>query len=125
MKDLALKALAAVAGRVDTYADVRVVEEQERHVATKNGKAGDVSSSTSLGLGVRVLHQGCWGFAATDELSSAGIEAAAALAAQIARASALAKKHDITLAPEQAFVADWVSPCRIDPFSTSVDQNMA
>src|SRR6185369_2231488 len=22
-------------------------------------------------------------------------------------------------------VADWVSPCRIDPFSTSVDQNLA
>ena len=125
MKDIAKNALdAAVRHRV-SYADVRVIEEQDRHVATKNGKPGDVSSSTSFGLGVRVLDRGCWGFAATDDLTPQGVEAAAALAVQIARASEIAKKSDIVLAPEQAHVADWVSPCRIDPFSTTVDRNLA
>src|SRR5882724_11665519 len=100
MKDLAKNALDAAVRRGVAYADVRVVEERDRHVATKNGKAGDVSSSSSLGLGVRVLDRGCWGFAATDDLTPDGIEAAAALAVEIARASEVAKKHDITLAPE-------------------------
>src|SRR5207248_9654021 len=125
MKPLAQNALDAAVRRGVSYADVRVVEEQDRHVATKNGKAADVSSSTSLGLGVRVLDRGCWGFAATDDLSPEGIEAAAELAVRIARASGVARKRDIVLAPEDAHVADWVSPCRIDPFTTTVDQNLA
>src|SRR6266581_2526703 len=110
MKALAQNALDAAVRRGASYADVRASEEQDRHVATKNGKAADVSSSTSLGLGVRVLDQGCWGFAATDDLTPDGIEAAAALAVEIARASAIAKKRDIELAPEDRYIADWVSP---------------
>src|SRR5262249_4263837 len=101
MKDLARNALDAVTRRGVDYADVRVIKEQDRHVSTKNGKVGDVSSSSSLGLGIRVLDKGCWGFAATDDLSNEGVESAAALAVEIARASAIAKKHDIVLAPEQ------------------------
>ena len=125
MKDLAQNALDAATRRGVSYADVRIIEEQDRHVSTKNGKIGDVSSSSSLGLGVRVLDNGCWGFAATDDLSSEGIESTAALAVEIARASAVAKKRDVILAPEQSYVADWISPCRIDPFAISVDQNLA
>ena len=125
MKALAQNALDAAVRRGISYADVRVVEDRDRHVSTKNGKAGDVSISSSLGLGVRVLDKGCWGFAATDDLTPDGIEAAASLAVEIARASALANKHDIELAPEDRYIADWVAPCRIDPFSISVDQNLA
>src|SRR2546428_2829672 len=125
MKTLAQNALDAAVRRGVSYADVRVVEERDRRVGTKNGKAGDVSSSTSMGLGVRVLDKGCWGFAATDDLTPDGLEAAAALAVEIARASALARKQDVTLAPVDRYVADWVAPCRIDPFSISVDQNLA
>src|SRR5712692_4928641 len=125
MKTIAQNALDAAVRRGVSYADVRAIEEQDRHVGTKNGKAGDVSSSTSLGLGVRVLDQGCWGFAATDDLTHEGLEAAATLAVEIARASSIAKKHDVALAPVDRYVADWVAPCRIDPFSISVDQNLA
>jgi TldD protein len=125
MKTLAQNALdAAVRHRV-SYADVRVIDAQERNVATKNGKIGDVSSSTSLGLGIRVLDRGCWGFSATDDLTPGGIEAAATLAVEIARSSSVAKKRDIELAPEDRYVADWVSPCLIDPFSIGVDHNLA
>ncbi len=125
MKALAQNALDAAVRRGASYADVRLIEEQDRQVSTKNGKAADVSSSSSLGLGVRVLDKGCWGFAATDDLSADGMEAAAALAVEIARASSIAKKQDVTLAPVDRYIADWVSPCRIDPFSIPVDQNLA
>ena len=125
MKVLALRALDAAARRGVSYADVRVIESRERHVSTKNGKVGHVSSSESLGAGIRVLAQGCWGFAATDDLSAGGIERAAALAVQIARAGTLAHKEDVVLAPEQRYQAEWVSPCRIDPFSIPLDRNLA
>jgi len=124
MKDLALQALDAVARRGVTYADVRAVEVRDREITTKNGKAGHVSSSESTGIGIRVLASGCWGFAATDDLTHDGIQAAAALALEIARASRAACKREIALAPEEKYEATWVSPIRIDPFSIAVDENL-
>jgi TldD protein len=124
MKEIALNALDAVARRGAGYADARAMETIERDVATKNGKAANVSSSVSRGVGIRVLASGCWGFAATDDLTSDGIEACAQLALDIAHSGAVAKKQDVALAPEDKYVAEWVSPCRIDPFSIPVDQNL-
>ena len=125
MKQIAQNALDAAVRRGISYGDVRLIETEERQVSTKNGKIGNVASAVSLGLGIRVLDRGAWGFAATDDLTAGGIEAAAALAVEIARASALAKKHDVLLAPEQKHEATWTSPIRTDPFSIPVDQNLA
>jgi TldD protein len=103
---------------------VRVIEHRERDISTKNGKMGTALSDESLGLGVRALVSGCWGFASTDNLSSASLADVAKRAVEIARASAAAKKADIRLAPEQKIVDTWMSPCHIDPFTTSVEQNL-
>src|ERR1017187_5726473 len=125
MKDLALHALDAVARRGVTYADVRAVDSRQRDIATKNGKTGHVSSAESHGIGIRVLAHGCWGFAATDNLTAAGIESAAALALQIARAGTLARKSEVTLAPEAKYEAVWTSPMQVDPFTVPVDRCLA
>ena len=125
MKDLALAALDAVARPGVTYADTRAMEIRDRVVTTKNGKTGQVSSGLSTGIAIRVLAHGCWGFAATDDLTRDGIHAAAALALEIARAGTLAKKHDVTLAPEEKYEAEWVSPIKVDPFTIPVDENVA
>ena len=124
MQQLALEALDLVLQPDVTYADVRVIESRERELSTKNGRPGQVASAESLGLGIRVLAAGCWGFAATDDLTKTGIESAARLAVEIARSSALAKKREITLAPEKKYEAVWISPCRIDPFSVSVEEQL-
>src|SRR5260370_41708879 len=117
MKDLALLALDAVARRGVTYADVRAIATREREIATKNGKMGAVGSAESAGVGIRVRAPGCWGFAATDDLNGDGVERAAALALEIARAGTAAKKRDVVLAPEERHQATWISPIGIDPFS--------
>jgi TldD protein len=124
MKDLAAQALAAVTGRDVSYADVRVIEIKERELGTKNGKVAQLSSSESLGLGIRVIAAGCWGFAATDDLTRSGIEGAAQLALQIARSGVAARHGEIVLAPEDRHEATWVSPCRIDPFSIAIDRQI-
>ncbi|HYL76720.1 MAG TPA: TldD/PmbA family protein [Bryobacteraceae bacterium] len=125
MRQLALDALDSALRPGVSYADVRIVDSRDRDLSTKNGKPGQISSSESRGLGIRVLANGCWGFAATDDLTKAGIESAAALAVDIAQSSALAKKDDVVLAPEDKFEAVWISPCRIDPFSVSVEEQLA
>jgi TldD protein len=124
MREYADRVLSHLDGRGVQYADVRVIESRERLISTKNGKMGSASSEESLGLGVRCLVNGCWGFASTDDLSADSLAAVAQRALEIARASAAAKKQDIVLAPEQKAVATWTSPCRVDPFTTSVEQNL-
>jgi len=125
MKDLALAALDSVARRGVTYADVRAIETRDREISTKNGKAGHVSSSESMGVGIRVLAFGCWGFAATDDLTAEGLELASSLALDIARAGTAAHKNDVQLAPEGKHEATWVSAFRIDPFTISIDRQLA
>jgi TldD protein len=121
---IAEEGLDAAARRGISYADVRVVETRTRHISIKNGQPGALASSESLGIGIRVLLDGCWGFAATDDLGKPGLARAAALACDIAAAGAAAKKKDVRLAPEDKHVATWVSPCAIDPFSITVEQQL-
>ena len=125
MKDLASWALDTATQRGATYADVRVVDERGRALATKNGKIGNASDSRSQGFNVRVLLDGAWGFASSADLSRASVEATAAQAVAIARASAQVKQKDVQLVPEKAVVAEWTTPHKIDPFSISIEQNLA
>ncbi|HEY4054445.1 MAG TPA: TldD/PmbA family protein [Terriglobales bacterium] len=124
MKDLSSRALNTAAQRGATYADVRVVNDRSRALATKNGKIGNASDSQSLGLSVRVLVDGAWGFASSSDLSHDAIDATAARAVEIAKASAKVKQSDVELVPEKSVVADWTTPHKIDPFSISIEQNL-
>jgi TldD protein len=107
-----------------TYADVRMVDERARSLATRNGNIGSASDSESLGIGVRVLVDGAWGFAASLDMSRAGVEATAARAVQIARSSARVKEQDARFTQEKAITAEWSTPCRIDPFHIPIEKNL-
>ncbi|MCU1308265.1 MAG: peptidase modulator of gyrase, partial [Acidobacteriaceae bacterium] len=45
-------------------------------------------------------------------------------AVEIAKASATVKNQELHLAPEKPAVADWTTPHKIDPFTTSLEQNL-
>ena len=124
MKHIANWALNAASLRGASYADVRVVAQRSRALTTKNGKVGSASDAESVGMNVRVIADGAWGFAASAELGRGAVDATAAQAVEIARASARVKKENIRLAPEKAMVAEWATPHKIDPFTVSVEQNI-
>ncbi len=120
MKEFATWALDTAVARGATYAEVRVMDTRQRYLSTKNGQPSQVRDSQSLGLGVRVIADGSWGFASTDALTRHDVDRVAALAVEIARASALAKKQPIHLVPEEKILDNWVAPCKMDPFSIPV-----
>ncbi len=124
MKHIADWVLNVATQRGASYADLRIVDDRSRALSTKNGKVGSASVAESLGVGIRVLANGAWGFAATDDLRREAVEATAARALEIAKASAQVKVRDVQLAPEKAVTAEWIAPYKIDPFTTSVEQNM-
>ncbi len=124
MKDLASSALDTATRHGATYADVRVVDERSRVLATKNSKIANASDSQSQGFNVRVLMNGAWGFASSADLGRSSVEATAAHAVEIAKASAKVKQSDVKLVPEQAITAEWTTPYKIDPFTTPVEGNL-
>jgi TldD protein len=124
MKQIASWALDTATQRGASYADVRIVDDRQRTLATKNGKVGHAASGESLGIGVRVLVDDSWGFAAVDNLGRESVERAAAQAVEIARASARVKEHPVRLAPEPPVTVDWATTCKIDPFTTSIEENL-
>ena len=124
MKHIADWALNTATQRGASYADARIVDDRQRSLATKNGKVGHAASGESLGVGVRVLVNESWGFAASDDLDRESVERTAAQAVEIARASARVKEHPVRLAAESPVKIEWAGPCRIDPFTTSIEQNL-
>src|SRR5437899_4594279 len=124
MKHVCNWALTAAEARGGTHGGGRVMAQRSRALGTKNGRVGSASDSESVGMNVRVIVEGAWGFAASAELGRGAVEATAAQAVEIAKASARVKKEDVRLAPEKAAVAEWSMPYKIDPFTISVEQNI-
>jgi len=117
-------ALETARVRGASFADARVVDLRLRNLSTKNGQVGTLSEQESLGIGVRALAAGCWGFASTDHLTREHVQACAARAVSIARASALAKRHDVVMAPERAYVDTWQNPFIKDPFQIPLERQL-
>lgn len=125
MDDVADRALnqAQVAGA--SYADVRLITQRSEVIAVKNGRVEAFARGSSEGFGVRVLAKGAWGFAASNQITSAEADRVAALAVRIAEASALTKKAAVRLSPLAAVQASYETPVKTDPLDdVSVEQKL-
>jgi len=122
MRHTANWALNAATARGASYADVRIVAQRSRALTTKNGKVGSASDGESVGFSVRVIADGAWGFAASAALGRGAVEATAARAVEIARASARVKREDVRLAPEKSVTAEWTTPYAIDPLPSRLNR---
>src|SRR5260370_2243718 len=99
MWDLCTNALDTARLRGVAYGDVRVMHLRQRDLTTKNGQVGTLSQSESIGLAIRVLANGAWGFASTDRFTREGVAACAAQPVSTTKVSALTKLHTIVLPP--------------------------
>src|ERR1700686_2021392 len=125
MWDFCTNALDTARLRGASYADVRFMDLRPHDLTTKNGQGGTLAQSESIGLGIRVLAKGAWGFASTDRLTRDGVSACAAQAVAIAKASALAKRSEAIMVPEDSYVDSWQSPFRKDPFEIPIETQLA
>src|SRR5690606_20440399 len=114
---LAARALAAASKAGASYADVRLVAWQRERVSVRDDHIQGVRRSSEYGLGIRVIADGAWGFAATPRLDARAVEDAARRAVAAAKINAKLIREPVELAPVAAIVGSWVAPFRIDPFS--------
>jgi len=124
MQDWANWAIDTAKRRGGSYADARVMDIRQRDIGTKNGEVGTLIEAESLGIGIRVIASGAWGFASTDRLTREGVESCAAEAVAIAKASALAKRENVSMAPEKEYVDTWQNPFLKDPFRIPVERQI-
>ena len=98
-KAIADAALQAATDAGATYCDVRVGRYLQQFVVTREDKVQNVVNTESTGVGVRVIANGAWGFAATRDMTPAAVAGAARQAAAIAKANSKLQDKPVQLAP--------------------------
>ena len=122
-KRLADAALTAATGAGATYCDVRVGRYLRQFVITRDAHVENVVSTESIGVGIRVIAGGAWGFAATNDLTTDGVATAARQAAAIAKANARNQTAPVQLAPTPGVgEQSWRAPIRVAAMGVPVKQ---
>lgn len=110
-KTLADTALGAAKQSGASYCDVRVGRYLRQFVMTREDKVQNVVNTESTGVGVRVIADGAWGFAATNSLTADAVAEAARRATAIAKANAKTLVRKVQLAPAPAAgEVSWKTP---------------
>jgi TldD protein len=122
LADMALD-LAKRAGA--SYADVRIGRSQDQFIRARDRRLDENRLALLVGIGVRVLVDGSWGFAGSELLDEDEIKRVVALAAENAAASRLIQATPIMIEDIPAYHDDWRMPMQVDPFTISAHDKAA
>jgi len=117
VKDRIEETLETLASMGVDYGDVRCETVKTEVTMMRNARLDECSSNETEGVGIRVLLNGCWGFAACTGYRRDDMEAAAARAVDVARAAG--GRGKVELAPLDLQQGVYSGPCSKDPFQVS------
>ncbi|SKA32352.1 TldD protein [Chitinophaga eiseniae] len=122
-KELADVALNAARSKGATYTDVRIGRYLNQFIITREDKVENVVNTESYGIGIRVLANGSWGFASTDQMDKDSIARAAATAVAIAKENARLLTTPVQLAPQKGYgEVSWKTPIEKNAFDVPVKE---
>ena len=108
------------------HADFRAERVRGQEIGLSDGHLETLLDADELGLAVRVVMNGTWGFAAAVDLTPQAAVRAAEEAIDVAKVAAAMNTERIELAPEPGYGdVSWVSAYQQDPFSVSVADKLA
>jgi TldD protein len=112
-RSLADAALAAAKSAGASYCDVRIGRYLNQFVVTRENKVQNVVNTESTGVGIRVIANGTWGFAASNDLSATSVARAAQQAVAIAKANSRLTRTPVELAPVKGVgEVSWATPIK-------------
>ena len=124
-KRLADVALNAAKADGATYCDVRIGKYLRQFVITRENKVQNVVNTESTGVGIRVIAGGTWGFAATNDLSTAGVAKATKQAVQIAKANSKLTTEPVQLAPVKGVgEVSWATPIKRNAMEVPIKEKV-
>lgn len=109
-----------------THADLRVVRTKSLDRVLRDAKVESASDVVDLGLSVRVIHEGSWGFAAGFALTVEEADRLAHQAVAMARVAQPLVPDAVALAPEPTHAEQtWVSAYEVNPFDVPEAERVA
>ncbi|HEY9000330.1 MAG TPA: TldD/PmbA family protein [Mucilaginibacter sp.] len=122
-KKMADVALNAARSKGATYTDVRIGRYLNQYVVTREDKVENIVDTESFGMGIRVIANGCWGFAATDRLDNDSIAKAAEMAVAIAKENSRLQTEPVQLAPQKGYgEVSWKTPIEKNGFEVPIKE---
>src|SRR6478735_6068845 len=108
------------------HASLRVERVREQVIRLRDGRLEGANDGVDLGLAVRVVHDGSWGFASGVDLTPEGAARLAEQAVALAKVSRPLATERVELAPEPVYAdATWVSSYEVDPFDVEDTEKIA
>jgi TldD protein len=125
-KRLADAALNAAKSAGASYADVRIGRYLNQFVVTREDKVQNIVNTESYGVGIRVIANGSWGFAAVvDANTEAQMAKAARDAVAIAKANAKLLDKPVELAPQKGYgEVSWKAPITKNAFEIPIQEKV-
>jgi len=124
-KQLADIALNAAKSKGASYADVRIGRYLNQFVITRENRVQNVANTESFGVGIRVIANGAWGFAASNNVTKDDIAKTAEKAVAVAKANAKILSEPVQLAPQKGFgEVSWKTPIQKNAFEVPVKEKV-
>jgi len=124
-KQLADAALNAAKSAGATYADVRIGRYLNQFVTTRENRVQNIANTESFGVGIRVIANGSWGFAATNDVTPDGMAKTAAKAVAVAKANAKIISEPVQLAPQKGYgEVSWKTPIVRNTFEVPLKEKI-
>lgn len=124
-KKMADVALNAARSKGATYTDVRIGRYLQQYLFTRENKVQNIVNAESYGIGIRVIANGTWGFAATSDVSNDGIAKCAETAVAIAKANSKIQTEPVNLAPQKGVgEVSWKTPIKKNAFEIPVQEKI-
>jgi len=118
-------ALQAAADAGAGHADVRVERLRGQDIAVRDGRLESLGDDVTVGLAVRVVHDGTWGFASGPDVTVEEAVRLARRAVDVARTSRPLNADPVDLAPEPVHNGQWVSAYDVNPFDVAAAEKVA
>ncbi|WCT11380.1 TldD/PmbA family protein [Mucilaginibacter jinjuensis] len=124
-KELADVALNTAKAKGASYADIRIGRYLNQAIVTRETRVLNVANSESFGVGIRVLADGCWGFAAGNTVTKEGVAKIAERAVAVAKANAKLGSKPVQLAPQKGFgEVSWKTPIEKNAFEVPIKEKI-
>ena len=126
LRECAAAALSAAAEAGASHADVRIERLRGQDLALRNGRLERLGDDVRVGLAVRVIADGTWGFTSSPDVTVDEAVRLARAAVEVARASRPLNAEPVELADEPVHDdVTWVSAYDVDPFAVDPAEKVA
>ena len=124
-KELADIVLNTAKSKGASYADVRIGRYLRQYINTREHAVENIANTESYGIGIRVIANGSWGFAATNSMDKNSIIKATESAIAIAKVNARLLSEPVQLAPQKGYgEVSWKTPIEKNGFEIPIKEKV-